>query len=239
MRKKLTARRTRAPAYWWRRIARPRSLRIDGFTVEVDEKAIGRTATRALWRGTYEEAERFLVRSSLKPTDRVIEAGGGLGIVTMNIARIVGANVVVYEASPVTAELLRRNLKRNGYAVEVRNRGLSDNERGERFVHADNIRGSSSVAPPRGGAVHEIPTDDIARMLGEFPANTLVLDIEGREIDVLSRAPLDGIDKVIVEIHPRHLGDAPYLPFYRRMFDSGFLLRHEKSFDDVLLFERI
>jgi FkbM family methyltransferase len=239
IRKALARRRTKAPFYWWRRLTRPRLVTIDGFIIEADEAQIGRTATKALWRGTYEAAERFLVRAALRPTDRVIEAGAGLGIVSMNIASIVGpGNVIVYEASPVTAAILQRNLRRNGFVIEVRQRGLSDSDLRERFVHAKNIRGSSSVAAPAGEAL-EIATDDIAGVLAVFPANTLVLDIEGKEIDVLLRAPLEMIDKIIVEIHPRHLGDAPYLPLYRRLFDSGFVLRHEFSLDDVLFFERL
>ena len=239
IRKAVAARHTSAPAFWWRKITRVRSVRIDGFTVQVDQERIGYTATKALWRGTYEEAECFLVRKVLRPGDRVIEAGAGLGVVTMNIARIVGeTNLIVYEASPVTAELLQRNLKRNGFKIEVRCRGLSDSDTGTQFVHADNIRGSSAVAK-RDGRMMDIPTDDISRVLAEFSANTLVLDIEGKEIDVLLKAPLQSIEKIIVEIHPRHLGDGPYLSLYRRLFDTGFVLRHELSLDDVLFFERV
>lgn len=237
--KALSTQRASAPTYWWRRITRPAHVKIDGFTVEVDEARVGTAVAKALWRGTYEAAERFLVRTFIGETDRVIEAGAGLGVVSMNIARIVGANnLIVYEASPVTADLLKRNLHRNGFAVDVRQRGLSDSDVGERFVHADDFRGSSSVAEP-GGLALEIPTDDIARVMAEFSANALVLDIEGKEIDVLLRAPLDAIEKVIVEIHPRLLGDLPYLPLYRCMFDSGFILRHERIVGSVLPFVRV
>jgi FkbM family methyltransferase len=238
IRKTMLARRESTPFYWWRRFRRSQTIRIDGFVVEVDQRQIGRTATKALWRGTYEEAERFLVRRALKPGDRVIEAGAGLGIVTMNIAKIVGAeNVIVYEASPLTADLLERNLKRNGFAVEVRRRGLSDTDKGERFVHSRNVRASSSVAFPEGFAL-DIPTDDISRVVEEFRPNTLVLDIEGKEIDVLRGPALAKVDKVIVEIHPRQIGDAAYVPFYRTLLDAGFLIRHELSIDNTLLFER-
>jgi FkbM family methyltransferase len=238
IRKAVAARHASTPAYLWRKITRARSVTIDGFTVEADQALIGYTATKALWRGTYEEAERFLVQKALRPGDRVIEAGAGLGVVTMNIAKIVGeANLIVYEASPVTAKLLERNLERNGFRIEVRRRGLSDSDSGTQFVHANNIRGSSAVAK-RDGQAMDIPTDDIARVLADFSANTLVLDIEGKEIDVLLKAPLQSIEKVIVEIHPRHLGDAPYPPLYRRLFDAGLTLRHELSLDDVLFFER-
>jgi FkbM family methyltransferase len=238
IRKTLLARREGTPSYWWRRFRRSRTVSIDGFVVEVDQRQIGRTATKALWRGTYEEAERFLVRRALKAGDRVIEAGAGLGIVTMNIAKIVGPeNVIVYEASPLTADLLERNLKRNGFSIDVRRRGLSDTDKGERFVHSRNVRASSSVAFPEGFAL-DIPTDDISRVVEEFRPNTLVLDIEGKEIDVLRGPALQKIEKVIVEIHPRQVGDGPYVPFYRALFDAGFLIRHELSIDNTLLFER-
>lgn len=238
IRKALLARRESTPSYWWRRLKRPRTIRIDGFVVEVDQRQIGRTATKALWRGTYEEAERFLVRRALKPGDRVIEAGAGLGIVTMNIAKIVGPeNLLVYEASPLTADLLQRNLERNGFSVEVRRRGLSDTDKGERFVHSRNVRASSSVAFPEGFSL-DIPTDDITRVVEEFRPNALVLDIEGKEIDVLRGPALGKIEKVIVEIHPRQIGDGVYVPLYRTLFDAGFLLRHELSIDNTMLFER-
>ena len=238
IRKALLARRESALSYWWRRLKRPRTIRIDGFVVEVDQRQIGRTATKALWRGTYEEAERFLVRRALKPGDRVIEAGAGLGIVTMNIAKIVGPeNLLVYEASPLTADLLQRNLERNGFSIEVRRRGLSDTDKRERFVHSRNVRASSSVAFPEGFSL-DIPTDDVARVVEEFRPNALVLDIEGKEVDVLRGPALEKIEKVIVEIHPRQIGDGVYVPLYRTLFDAGFLIRHELSIDNTLLFER-
>jgi FkbM family methyltransferase len=182
--------------------------------------------------------ERALVRKIVKAGDRVLEGGGGLGTVTMNLAHIVGpGNLIVYEPSPLAADILEENLRRNGLSAELRRKGLSDRSGGETLVRTADIVGSSSVAEVEGDTI-DIATDSLSDVIEEFAPTVLVLDIEGKEIDALCSSPLDGVRTIIVEIHPRECGDAAYNRMYRHLFEAGFVLRHQRSIGRVLLFQR-
>lgn len=56
---------------------------------------------RALRRGDYEQDECTVVQTTLRPDDRVLEVGAGIGVITALCCRIAGdGNVTVYEANP-------------------------------------------------------------------------------------------------------------------------------------------
>ena len=80
---------------------------------------------KSIARGHYEKPERDLLdymreHGYIAQGDRVIEAGGGLGTISMQIADIVGENAVtVLEPNPRTVEALRQNLSLNGYCIDV------------------------------------------------------------------------------------------------------------------------
>lgn len=222
----------------WRKVKKPAIVAIEGFTVEARPGIVGPVAARALRLGKYEWRERLVVGQVIRSDDRVLEGGGGLGIISMIIASIVGSqNLIVYEASPATADILEQNLQRNGFSVAVRRKGLTSSDGGERFAHDQDILASRFADDtPRSGDV--VPTDDVRDVLKTFAPTILVLDIEGKEIEVICATDLDGVRAVIVEIHPKSHGDGAYVPVYRHLFDIGFVLRHHLSIDDVLLFER-
>lgn len=193
---------------------------------------------RSLWRGDYEGAERAIIRRIVKPGDRVLEGGGGLGLVSMALARIVGPeNLLVYEASPTTFSLMTENFRANNLNVTFLNKALADSEGTLTFHTHDNVLSSSTI--DRGGLRRiEIPADDIAAVVTQFKPTALVLDIEGSEINVIERAPLDHIRVLIAELHPHLVGDQALVRLYRRMFDCGFVLNHDNCWGRVAVFLR-
>ena len=54
--------------------------------------------------------------------------------------------------------------------------------------------------------VAEVATQCLEDVIAAHKANVLVMDIEGLEVDILETARLDGIDKIIVEIHYDKVG---------------------------------
>ncbi len=191
-----------------------------------------------LRRGEYEAPERAIVRRIVKPDDRVLEGGGGLGLVSMVLASIVGPeNLLVYEASPSALSLLEENFRANGITATVRNRVLMDRAGAITFHVHDSLLSSSTIERTRTQAV-EVEGDDVASVIEEFRPTVIVLDVEGAEIEVVHRAPLDGIRALIIELHPHIVGDASLTPLYRRMFDAGFVLNHDNCWGRVAVFVR-
>ncbi len=220
----------------WRRFRRVRTVDLDGLAVAVDPARMSRDLVHMLWRGAYEDAERVIVRRVLVPGDRVVEGGGGLGVVSMTAARIVGAqNVTVFEASPVAFALMTENLANNALALDARNAALAAEE-GEIVFHVHDNVISSSLFERGDTRPTAVPAAAVASVVAEKDPTVLVLDIEGAEVAVLSAAPLSGVRAVIVEIHPHVVGDAAITALYRHMFEAGFVLAHGLSWGKTVTF---
>ncbi len=191
-----------------------------------------------LRRGDYEAPERVIVKRIVKPDDRVLEGGGGLGIVSMLLASIVGPDdLIVYEACPTTFSLLNENLVANGFRVETRNKALLDRDGFVTLNVHDNPL-SSSTHEREDTQPIQVAGDDIAFVCNAFRPTVLLLDIEGAEVEVVERAPLEDIRAVIVELHPHLIGDRALTKLYRRMFDAGFVLNHDNCWGRVAVFIR-
>jgi len=221
----------------WRRWLGGDHVEFDGIHLAIEPK-MPRGVKRALWRADYEDAERAIIKRSIKPTDRVLEGGGSLGLVSMQIATIVGnENLLVYEASPNSHALMSKNAATNGFSFEIRNKALSDSDGSLQFFVHDNVLSSSAIARSGTNEIN-IPCDDIESVINSFRPNVLVLDIEGVEVATLKRARLDSIDGIIVEIQPHLVGDATLSGLYQHLFQQGFVLNHDSSWQKVLSFSR-
>jgi len=182
--------------------------------VEVDDNQLSEPIQRGLTRGWYEVDEVGLIRHALKPGDRVLDLGAGLGVTAMVAARIVGpAAVVAYEANPALIGQLERNFRRNKLDMSVGNAILLPRARaaaeptlrlnlGNEFW-GSSVLGGDGFEP---GRVVDVPTKCLEDVIAAHRANVLVMDIEGLEVEILETALLDGVDKIIVEIHYDKVG---------------------------------
>jgi FkbM family methyltransferase len=225
--------------YWYRKLLKPRQVRIDGFRVSGFDAPMDEAAWKGLWRGVHERTERSIIRGGfLRPGDRVLEGGGGIGLVTLNIARIVGAgNVLTFEAIPQAADAIIRNGKANGLDLRVTAKALSD--------HAGTMTMTIGTAF-LGASLHDrgftksldVEVADIAEAIREFRPNVLVLDIEGAEVEVLARAPLQGIDRIMMETHPKIVGADRIDAMTDALVKQGFAPSSVFGRNDTVVFER-
>jgi FkbM family methyltransferase len=192
---------------------------------------------RALYHERYEAKEAALVREVLMPGDRVLEIGAGIGFVTLLCARRCGPKAVLsYEANPENEVLIRRNFELNGLFPQLRSRAISvESDERELFV-AKNLlstsfldRGESTGTP--------VQCDAIADVVEQFRPNSIVMDVEGAEIDLLPAAPLDGIDKIILETHPHIVGDVAVTVLDAHLLAHGFV-RQRRNLGKVRLYLR-
>ncbi len=132
-----------------------------------------------------------------KPGDVVVDVGAGLGLWTLEAARLVGAHgrVVAVEPAPQVAQALRRSTRANRLAsVTVLVVALAEaggrrpfsvalgHASGSRFgmVEGDGARAFSPIA------VHTARLDDLVREQGLARLDLLRLDVAGFEPDVLA-----------------------------------------------------
>ena len=131
----------------------------------------------------YEEVLLRLVTALTAPGDHIVDVGAHMGNHSVYWA-LAGRRVTAFEPNPSVAEILERNVQRNGLSRSVTIRRLALGARGESgrlaVGETDNL-GTVAVEPDDGGPVEIARLDDLA--LGTF--STLKIDVEGHEADVL------------------------------------------------------
>lgn len=113
-------------ALHWHRLRRTQTRVLDGVKVSTDPAQTPGFVRSALFKNTYEDAERALVARAVRSGDRVLEIGGGVGFVGLLAARLAGdGRVVSYEANPEMEPVIRGNYALNDITPELRMRAIS------------------------------------------------------------------------------------------------------------------
>ncbi|MBV7396358.1 FkbM family methyltransferase [Mameliella sediminis] len=167
------------------------------------------TRQRRIEAGRYEGDEIAGALSVVRPGDRVLELGAGLGVVGAVIARNADpAAMLSFEANPDLIPHIRILHRLNGLEdrIELRNQVLMsgpDRPETRRFYLRNSFLGSSLVdAENRNTREVEVPTAALDDVLREFRPDVLIMDIEGGELEFLEQAELRGIRAVVIEFHP-------------------------------------
>jgi FkbM family methyltransferase len=220
---------------------------IGGFDVFVDD-GFSERIRRSLDSGRYEGREREIVAKLLKPTDRVLEAGTALGVVSMTAASIIGENsVVTYEANPAMVEAADDNFQRNGFERLRVNLGVlsnrtrfSDGKKVPFYVFRDfwASRLDARSEDDHVVATVEAPTACLEDEIRKHKANVIVCDIEGGEIELFDGADLAGIRLIIVEKHHGFVGEAATDAMISNFISQGFSLHPEGAPQHVVMERR-
>lgn len=206
----------------FRRLIGAKTVTLDGVTVTTDLAVVSPQVRTGLFKETYEESERTLIREGVVPGDRVLEIGGGVGFVSLVCARIVGAdNVLTYEANPAMHRVIRANYALNGLEPRLRGRALTARGGEVTFFVNDNII-SSSVYQREGGRAVTVPSDAIDAALAEWRPTVLVMDVEGAEVDILTASALPGLKRIVIELHPHVVGPEAIARLRTHLSGLGF-----------------
>lgn len=208
-------------------------LRVGSKLVRRDPALISPYVAKLMALGRYEKPERDLLafmkeRGLIRRGDRVIEAGGGLGTITMAIADIVGDGAVfAFEATPRTAQALRDNLALNGHSIAVEEAALTGDDR-DTVEFSDTTDGvgfavSGLHGPGRDARTITVRAEPLARAIARLDPTVLVLDVEGAEADILCAVRDFGrLRAVHIEIHPAVLPQERLDAMFEHMQRAGF-----------------
>lgn len=212
---------------------RGRVIDVGGLAVFVDEENYDKSIIAALERGDYESSERYMVGQLVTHVDRIIDAGAGIGVVSMTAARIAGAeSVLTFEANPDIARDGRDNFKRNGLDGIRSKVGILRNRQaishpGENvnfYIHkaywASRLNASASDSDIVKAV--QTPVFCLEEAIRDHRATVLICDIEGAEVELLNRADLSGIRLIIMETHYWAVGEVATDELVRQLILSGF-----------------
>lgn len=211
---------------------------LDGVRINSSQEWVPKFVQNLLFKGTYEFAERKMLKSILRPGHRVLEIGCGIGVVGTLAAKIAGAkNVLSYEANPEQSAVIRANYKLNNLSPELRMKAITKDGKQVAFFKNDNVI-SSSVFERDGTALKLIvESDRFDTVVAEFQPDVIVMDVEGAEIDLLSNTILDSVEFILVELHRKIVGDTKIDLLLENLKQANF--NQIRYYNKNALFERI
>jgi FkbM family methyltransferase len=186
-------------------------FKADGCRFVIPKDITSRTYRACFLEDDYEAEERALIRNFLRPTDTVLELGACLGIVSCVANKILAdkARHVVVEGNPFCIPAIHRNRELNQAGFLVENAAVSNEREVTFYLHPVYVVGGTtqrkSARPVR------VPARSLAELENRHgPFTTLIMDIEGAELDIFSVSEeiLKNYRLVIVELHAWAIGEA-------------------------------
>ena len=216
-------------------------LKLHGLDVPITSNDVSDVIWSALRAGAYEAKEARWAVKAVRPGDRILELGSGLGIVTSLLAGVEGVQVMAFEANPDVVRLAERVIKANNRENVTLNQGLltAGPPRDFEFYLRKDFWMSSLLE-------HQGPYDDTMQVkslnIDEFVTRAeislIVMDIEGAEHELLKHANLPGVERVFLEFHDHLYGLPGIKDITAAMADKGFAYDPRGSSGACVLFSR-
>lgn len=174
---------------------------------------LNETRIRRIEEARYEGEEIAGALAVVRPGDRVLEMGVGLGVVSaVTAANARPSKVLSFEANPALIPHITEMHRENGLqdVIELRNQVLisaPDRPESMTFYVTNSFLGSSLIEKEtRQTHPVDVPTADYHAVLNDFRPDVLLMDIEGGELEFLAHADLRGIRAIVIEFHPSVYG---------------------------------
>jgi len=183
---------------------------------------------KPLRNGRYEKGEVSALDDFLRPGDRVLDLGAGLGLLSAKAAGIVGGGAVTaVEANPALIPMIRETWRLNGVSGATLLNGIVAPEAGDPagfYIRRDFW--ASSVEPDSRPfeRVVKIARYGIGDLIRSARPTVILCDIEGAELDLFEQADLSDVRALVVETHPKVYGEDATREFCRALDSRGLRL---------------
>jgi FkbM family methyltransferase len=217
------------------------ALTVHGIRLPISPADVSPEIWSALSNGTYEAKEARWVLKCVRPHDRVLELGTGLGVVASLIAGIEGVHVWAFEASPSSVQLARRVIEANNLDNVTLSQGILAAGPPREFVfYLRRDLWMSSLIEHQGpyDETLTITSTNIDHFVSQQQIDVIVMDIEGAERDLLVHAELPGVDRIFLELHDHLYGLAGVRDITRALAAKGFGYDPRGSSGPCVLFSR-
>ena len=211
--------------------------------VPVKGEHVSRTVWKHLWKGGYERPEIEAGLALIRPGDKVLELGTGMGIVSGVLAKSdASIKIKTYEANPSLASAINDLHKANGITnVETHNKVLlppgMDQSTVTFNLHENFTEGSIEDVASVGST--EVEVEDFQAVFDAFLPDVMVCDIEGGEARLFEDISLNGLRALVIELHPEIVSRSDIKRVYDVCLAAGLYPRVELSDLQVEVFERV
>ncbi|MXQ08206.1 FkbM family methyltransferase [Alphaproteobacteria bacterium GH1-50] len=203
-------------------------LELYGARIPFVREIITRRIERQIRLGNYEAGECQAAAKFVKAGDRVLELGGGIGLVSSLVGKIEGVEKIVsVEAHPGLLDVIRETQRLNGVSdAELRHGVVADGTGESTVFYLRNDFWGSSMEPdsrPYTEAV-SVPCFGLDDLIAEVKPSVIISDIEGGELGLFNHSSLEGVRTVIIETHPRLYGRQGEKDVLKSFIDLGFVV---------------
>ena len=204
----------------------PLRLRLSQFDLLVElDQTVDANSAYLMAVDDYEMADLVLMQAHIKPHDKVMIIGGGIGVTAGLAAKCtLPSPVVVVEANSGLHDIITRQIALNGGEAIMVGKVLV----GDKTAHPTGTIGFEisdrfwySRISEGVGAV-QVPVVDLAELCALYAPTAAMIDIEGAERDVLSQPIPACLQTLIVEIHTPDFGGAETAKLVNALTDQGF-----------------
>lgn len=197
----------------------------------------------AIEEGRFEDREARFLADIVRPGDSVLEIGAGIGVISTLVARLPAVRrTIAVEANPHLIPFMDRLHALNRIdTVDRVNAVFANDDRTEQVVYLREDFWMTSISPEPEAFVSTVtvPVFRLDPFLAQERIDLLICDIEGGEVDLLSRAELPHVDRILVEVHDHLTGLRGVRRMISALLDKGFGLDPRYSVNSVMLFRRI
>ena len=214
-----------------------------GIKIPIDENLISPNIVEKLRRGRYENNEADQLKKIIIKDEVILEIGGGIGFISCIAALNPNTrSVEVFEANPNLKPLIEAVHALNGVPeISVTTGVLMHHITSPTvpfYLHKDFWASSLS---PRGGDLQkvDVPTFCFNSTIEKIQPTLIICDIEGGEMDLFEHANLDGVGKVLIEIHQKVVGGENIKRLFDMFSQRNFHYNQHHSCGSVILFSRV
>jgi FkbM family methyltransferase len=197
----------------------------------------------AITTGRFETEEARQIPAIVRPGDRVLEIGAGLGFISTLLSRQPSVGeVIAVEANPHLMEYMVELHGVNGVRKVRRLNTVLTNGPARRetfYLRQDFWMGSLMAGPNPYLDTVEVPTTNLNALLRDEGVNLIVCDVEGAEAFLFDDADLSGVDRIFLELHDHVTGLSGVGKLFCTLGANGLIYDPRHSFGSVILFQRV
>lgn len=219
------------------------TLESHGVVIPLVDHIITPAILNAIEQERFEAEEAAELPNILRPGDRVLEIGAGIGFISTLLdhdPRV--ERVFAYEANPGLMRYMEWLHELNEVRkVERFNAVLSNDAAPSKtfYLREDFWMGSLAEGPNPYAATVEVPTAPLNVVLRESGITLIVCDIEGAEAFLFDDVDLAGVDRVYLEVHDHITGLKGIGALFAAMQARGFAYDPRHSAGAIILFRRV
>jgi len=218
-------------------------LTVAGVMIPHDPSVITPAIRLAMLEGRFEVEESAQIPRIVRPGDRVLEIGAGIGFISTLLSRERRvASVLAVEANPRLMDYMSRLHRVNRVRKVRRLNTVLTNEPVPSmtfYLRQDFWMGSLIAGPNPFVDTLEVPTANLDDLLRAEGVNLIVCDVEGAESMLFQGADLAEVDRIFLELHDHVTGLSGVARLFATLADQGFVYDPRHSTGSVVLFQKV